>query len=159
ELIEAAAVPGMQPAAWLTGVRVEYAEGDPELYLLPLAHATGAAADAIWLDSPRVVVARLMGGTDGVIHDATYDPGLNAALLRLIAEQRWVRGTQGTVQAGRFPPDRTLPPLESLGPPQMRGAGQNRAEFAFGDKLLLTLYRRLEAGPHPDWEVGRHLAA
>src|SRR5207302_11022581 len=80
ELIEAVAVPGAQPPTWLTGVRVEYAEGDPELYLLPLAHARGEEADSLWLRAPRLAVARLVGATDGLLYDATYDSGLNAAL-------------------------------------------------------------------------------
>src|SRR5262249_21099755 len=56
-------------------------------------------------------------------------------------------------------PDNAPVDMEAVGPPNPRRADQNRAETTFGDKLVLTLYRHLEFGPHADWEIGRHLAA
>jgi maltose alpha-D-glucosyltransferase/alpha-amylase len=158
DLLEVVELPGADGASFLTGVRVEYAEGDPEVYALPLAFVAGPAADEAAQRQPSGVLARVRGGAEGVIYDAMYDPALNASLLRLLTEGRRLRGAFGYVLASLVPGRAGLT-ADDLGPPQQRRIGENRSETAFGDRLLLTLYRRLEFGPHADWELGRHLAA
>jgi maltose alpha-D-glucosyltransferase/alpha-amylase len=158
ELLESVELPGTAVPTFLGGVRVDYAEGDPEVYALPLAFAEGPAADEVLARNAFSALARVSGGVDGLIHDAMYDSGLNAALVRLFGARQWLRGSRGIVTAGLLP-ERAPLTVEDLGQPQSRRIDQNRAEAVFDDRLLLTLYRRLEIGPQADWEIGRHLGA
>ncbi len=157
ELLEASPLPDANPPAYLSGVRVEYAEGEPEIYALPLAFATGVAADDVLTRQPFAVLARVRGGMDGVVYDAMYDPNLTAALLKLMAGGRRLSAPRGAICTTLLP--EATAAAADPGPPQPRFADQNRAETTFDAKLALTLYRHLEFGPHADWEIGRHLAA
>ena len=77
---------------------------------------------------------------DGLIYDAMYDPGLNAALGAAVWPGRnWLHGSRGVVTAGLLP-ERAPLNVEDLGQPQSRRIDQNRAEAIFSDRLL-TLYR------------------
>ncbi len=157
ELLEAVRVPDAAPPGYLSGVRVEYAEGEPDVYTLPLAFAEGPAAEEVLAKQPFAALARVHGAADGLIYDAMYDPGLDAALLKLLAGGRRLTGARGVLQTTLLP--EAAAAAADPGPPQPRYADQNRAETVFGDKLVLTLYRQVELGPHADWELGRHLAA
>lgn len=156
ELLEASLLPESDPPSYLSGVRVEYAEGEPEVYALPLAFASGPVADDILSRHPFTVLARVRGAVDGVIYDAMYDPGLTAALLRLLASERRLASPRGAIHTVLLP--EAAAAAADPGPPSPKYADQNRAETVFGGRLVLTLYRHLELGMHADWELGRHLA-
>ncbi len=156
ELLEAAPLPDADPPAYLSGVRVDYAEGEPEIYALPLAFAEGPAADDVLARQPFAALARVRGGSDGVVYDAMYDPNLTAALLKLMAGGRRLAAPRGAIHTTLLPDAAAA--AADPGPAQPKFADQNRAETAFDGKLVLTLYRHLEFGPHADWEIGRHLA-
>ena len=50
--MESVELPGTVAPTFLSGVRVEYSEGDPEVYALPLAFAEGPAGDGCWPGTP-----------------------------------------------------------------------------------------------------------
>ncbi len=50
-----------ETAAHLLFLNVEYGDGDPEVYLVPISVATGDRSEAILHDRPDVVLARLDG--------------------------------------------------------------------------------------------------
>jgi predicted trehalose synthase len=54
----------------------------------------------------------------------------------------------GLVLPGLLPSDLSQRPI---------GADQSNTTVVVGERLALKLYRRLEPGPHPDIEIGRHL--
>jgi maltose alpha-D-glucosyltransferase/alpha-amylase len=157
ELTEAVPLPESNPPAYLSGVRVEYAEGEPDVYAFALAFATGPAADEVLARQPFAVVARVRGGAEGVVYDAMYDSGLTAALLKLLASGRTLNAPRGAICTTLLP--EAAAAAADPGSPQPRFVDQNRAETAFDSRLVLTLYRYLDFGPHADWEIGRHLAS
>jgi maltose alpha-D-glucosyltransferase/alpha-amylase len=106
---------------------------------------------------PFAILARVRGGAEGVLYDAMYDANMTASLLKLLAAGRRLPAPRGAI-CTTLMPEATAAVAEP-GPPQPRFADQNRAETGFDGKLVLTLYRHLEFGPHADWEIGRHLAA
>ncbi|HTK78061.1 MAG TPA: maltose alpha-D-glucosyltransferase [Gemmataceae bacterium] len=158
DLLESVELPNTPAPTVLTGARIDYGEGDPDVYALPLAFAEGPAADEVMQRQPFSAVARVLGGQEGLIYDAMYDPGFNTALLGLFAGGRRLTGVRGSIIA-TLVHDHAAVDMDTVGPANPRRADQNRAETTFGDKLVLTLYRQLEFGPHADWEIGRHLAA
>jgi maltose alpha-D-glucosyltransferase/alpha-amylase len=146
------------PAGVLALIDVDYAEGDPETYLLPLtARATHGRPDE---ELPRSAIARLSGGDEElVLFDAAHDTRFAHALLDAVVRRRRLPGAGGEVSGwtsgalkgaldGQRPED-----LE----PRVAGAEQSNTSIAYGDRLLLKLYRKLEEGPHPEVEVGRYL--
>jgi maltose alpha-D-glucosyltransferase/alpha-amylase len=161
EIVET--IPVATDGAKLTGViaivSVEFAEGDPETYVLPLACATVDHTKELFEWNPRSILARLKT-RDGerALHDAFGEPELPAALLEAIRRRRRL-GTDGTrLEANPTKAFRRLagPPGEI---PEARaiGAEQSNSSVVFGDRLVLKLYRRIEQGLNPDLEVGRFL--
>ncbi|MFF9239784.1 hypothetical protein ACF1AL_13245 [Streptomyces sp. NPDC014801] len=84
------------------------------------------------------------------VYDALADPALTGMLLRALAADR-APGLR-LERAGRYP----LP--VGLVPRLLTGEQSNSA-VAYGDRLLLKLYRRPEPGPHTESEVLRALTA
>jgi maltose alpha-D-glucosyltransferase/alpha-amylase len=142
-------------------VRVEYREGEPEGYLLPVAAAWGAAAERILADRPKsVLVALQMKSTreTGVLFDALEDPAAGAMLLDLIANRRRCKASRGELIGSPTPTLSELagPELGALTPIPAR-AEQSNSSIIFDDKLILKIFRRLQVGVNPELEISRVL--
>jgi maltose alpha-D-glucosyltransferase/alpha-amylase len=167
-------------------VQVEFSAGDSETYVLPLAYAAGAAADAVRAERPQSVIAQLQvhprgnGGRepeDGVLYDPLGEPAFGQALLEAILRQRRYRRSAGQLLAYpltgvrdqgsgvREEPMAPAPPTpnpqpptpESASPALLRGEQRN-SSIVFGTRYILKVFRRVEEGVSPEVEVGRFLA-
>src|SRR5690606_17902387 len=143
----------------LTLLQVQYAQGDPEVYLLPLATCGGADAEALLDTFPGAVVARVRNGQGGeeVLFDAVASERFAGAILEAIARQRVFRGVRGELEARATPafegPVRDLRDVE----PSPARVEQSNSAITYGERFILKLFRRPEAGINPDIEIGRHL--
>jgi maltose alpha-D-glucosyltransferase / alpha-amylase len=146
--------------ARLVLLRVEYVDGDSELYSLPLAFAVGAEADDLRQHSPQRIIAELKLASpaqSGVLYDAFASPDFCAALLELVWRPRRVKGSLGEIDAIRLAELRRI--MGESAPPKPAGARieQSNSSVIYEDKLALKLFRRLEPGYNPELEVGRFL--
>ncbi len=102
------------------------------------------------------------GSTTGAASagEPAADLGSNLEALDVLA--RWAAGdgtgpiVDGASVAGHWLPDAT--PLGAQ-PTRLLGAEQSNTSVVVGGTHVLKLLRRLQAGPHPELEVGRHLAS
>jgi maltose alpha-D-glucosyltransferase/alpha-amylase len=152
-------LPGGAARTFLALLEVTFAEGTSDLYFLPMGVTTGPAAEALWQSRRTWVIARL-GGPEGgaVLHDALADDATCVALLcaigggrEFVTRRGRVRGVATAAFAGlRGDPEAPLPVV--------RGPATSSNSLVFYDgRLLLKLFRRLEVGINPDFEVGRFL--
>ncbi|HEX9015881.1 MAG TPA: maltose alpha-D-glucosyltransferase [Chloroflexota bacterium] len=161
QIVDAVAVPYNGGDGYITLVQVDYTEGDPDTYALPLAFASGDQAAAITERSPRAVVTRLKArrdGAEGVLYDALSEPAFCEALLDSIAESHRLRGSGGKLLPSTTRGYRRM--LRSLGgplEPSLAKAEQSNTSVIYGDRFILKFFRRLEAGTNPDVEIGRFL--
>ena len=142
-------------------VRVEYREGEPEGYLLPVAAAWGAAAERILADRPKSVLVKLQIKSTretGVLFDALDDPAAGAMLLDLIANRRRCKASRGELVGSPTPALSELagPDPGTLTPVPAR-AEQSNSSIIFDDKLILKIFRRLQVGVNPELEISRIL--
>ena len=139
---------------------VEYADSDPELYLLALSVALGERAEAVLHEHPDVVLARLEGlgpDTTGILYGSSVDRDFSDALLRAIVRRRRVKGSYGDLLGSHTPAFRKAwTHLHSNLEPSPEITGQNTV-IDFGDDFALKLYRKLEEGTHPGREVQEFL--
>lgn len=147
------------PDAYLALLRVTYAEGQPETYVLPVGFVAGAEAEALARERPAAVIASLQAGqAHGILYDAVWNPRFCAALLAMISEGRQYHGDNGDLVASAAA---VLPSLRGDAaaplPPALLGVEQSNTSIRYGDRLILKLYRRLEAGVNPDQEIGQFL--
>jgi maltose alpha-D-glucosyltransferase/alpha-amylase len=144
-------------------IEVEYDEGEPERYALPLGFATGDAAREARERSPERVLATLSiekksGRVEGLICDAMADPKFGRLLLEMFDKKRRVKG-----EYGEMVPSITRAYRKHRGPEgtpcesRWLRADQNNSSVAYGEKLVLKLFRRLDEGINPDLEIGRFL--
>ena len=153
--------------AYLALVRVAYAEGGAETYVLPLTFADAARAAALLRDLPHAVVARVApaAGDRGALFDPLYDPAFCAVLLDLIATQAQIPSPDGDLIASttqaferlRNPDAGKGGPSDAPLAPTISTAEQSNTSIIFGQRLIMKLFRRLESGLNPDLEIGRFL--
>jgi len=147
-------------------LNVEYLNAEAETYLLPLAIAFGQRARDLQSRWPEHVIAQVTssvrnGDGDGILYDAVVDPDFLNALLGIIERRRRHRtsagellpgATQAFHQMGDGGPDS---PLE----PRVLKVEQSNSSIVYGDRFILKLFRRIEAGLNPDLEIGRFLTS
>jgi maltose alpha-D-glucosyltransferase/alpha-amylase len=150
---DAVALP--KEAGWLAFVTVEYADGEPETYLLPLAIAQARrAADEQTSSKLTTLIARLHDGA--LLYEAVIDDTFAAALLDVIAKKRQLKAGHGLVAGA---PARALRELRGAGPldAQVLKAEQSNTAIIYGQRLFLKLFRRIEPGVNADLEITRFL--
>ncbi len=140
-------------------VQVDYTEGDPEVYSMPVAVAAGPEAKRMLDESPGAVIAQIAGESrTSVLFDALQDKDSCLFLLDAIGRRRRFRG-----QAGEFlgVPTRAFRKIrgESKEPPAPAPskAEQSNSSVIFGDKMILKIFRRVDPGTNPDLEIGAYL--
>jgi maltose alpha-D-glucosyltransferase/alpha-amylase len=150
QVTETVALPN--DAGQLTFLRIDYADGEPETYLLPLAILQHRRAQEQEAKIPTLI-ARLRDGF--LLYEPVTDPKFTAALLDTIARRRTLKGEQGAV-AGTASRPRELQGAVDLNAQVLRAEQSNTAIF-YGDQFFMKLFRRLEPGINTDLEVTRFL--
>jgi trehalose synthase-fused probable maltokinase len=142
-------------ATALLVVQVDYSEGDPERYVIDLALAMGRKAAALQAEHPTAVVCEVGArGRKGLVYDATFDPSFGRALLDAIARGRRLRGEAGVLVASHTRSfRRAAGRLGDLPAPSRLAAEQSNTSLRFGDRMILKLFRKVEAGTNPDLEM------
>jgi maltose alpha-D-glucosyltransferase/alpha-amylase len=143
-------------AVYIMLARVEYADSEPERYVLPLALA---AVDPAHPAAPPAVVAvlRTPGGETALL-DALEDSVPARALLQALLQRRRATGADGVIEAMLFGDLQGQPP-ESESEPRNVSTEHASAAINYGDRYLLKLFRRLEEGASPELEMMRFLNA
>lgn len=157
DLHDAVAVPAGS-AAYLALIRVNYADGDPDTYALPLAAAVGEQADRLLRETPHFAIARLAGSAAGVLLDATGDPTFCRALLDAMTCSARLRGRSGELVAAGTPAlDAARTEAGDRLEPVVNKAEQSNTSIVYGRRMILKLFRRLHEGINPDLEIPRFL--
>jgi maltose alpha-D-glucosyltransferase/alpha-amylase len=151
-------------------VEVEFAEGEAETYILPLAIAENHRAHQIRESSPHSVIANLRqrGNHDErerIVFDASAEASFARELFDVMSRRRQLKGGRGSITGSIAPSLGAVrrnssapksPPAGELEPRLLRSEHSN-ASIALGDRMIVKLFRRLENGESPDLEIGRFL--
>jgi maltose alpha-D-glucosyltransferase/alpha-amylase len=153
--------PGPSGEACIATVLVEYLDGDPETYLIPLAYAQGERSQQVLAELGHLALARVQvkaRGQEGVLFDGLGERGFQKGLLEAMGRRRRFRGGSGELLASSskgFQP-MTGGPEVSLEPAIVK-AEQSNSSVVYGDRVILKLFRKLEPGLNPELEIGRFL--
>ena len=150
-----------QPDLHVLLVHVEYVDGEPEDYVVPVRFAEGEEAGRLEATMPNAVLAHVKGqgqrGHSGVLIDALTDPTAARSLLATVGRQRRHRGQHSALIGSRRPPFGRATAADEL-EPHLLQAEQSNTSILYGDVMLMKVMRRLEAGVSPDVEITDHLA-
>ncbi|HEU5077912.1 MAG TPA: maltose alpha-D-glucosyltransferase [Opitutaceae bacterium] len=160
-LLDAVPLQTAEGKAYITLLNVEYAQGDPEVYVVPIGYREATQAETFLREYPQAVIARVPDdrGPEGLLIDAMASKPFAQALLQTIEKAQHLRGQHGEIVG--IPTQafdvirRDMTPLE----PSISKAEQSNTALIFGDRFIFKLFRRPEAGINPDVEIGRFLTA
>ena len=142
--------------AFLTIVEAAFHDGGRERYLLPLATANGADDGHFSShEHSSAAVARITGARKGVVFDGLFDDDVCERLLAILQEQRELPMRRGRLRGS----PRQVPPGPEPIRPVARAADHSNSSVLFDKRVIMKLFRRIEAGPHPDIEMSEFLAA
>ena len=159
---DAAAGEGAAPApeVILTFMRVEYTEGEPESFVLPLV-VLPAGSPLPMGTTAGSIVAQLQ--TDGATPETSRSLLVEAsgelagrAILESVARGASFRALSGNVTAGVVPGATVdAPPSDR----EARVVSSDRlgVSIAYGGTHVVKIYYRMEEGTAPELEVGRYL--
>jgi maltose alpha-D-glucosyltransferase/alpha-amylase len=147
---------------YIVMVHMEYTEGDPDVYVLPVGVARDEAARRMEDEHPDTLVAHLSAqdGTAGVLYGAIWDRRFRDALLGLVARRKRLRGRSGEMLGSHSRQFRSIwgashPVLDST----VGSAEQSNTSMIFGDRFILKLFRKVDPGVNPDIEISSYLTA
>jgi len=151
-------------ASWLfTTWEIQFLGAATEVYVLPLAFASGERAFEVRQASPQSIVAQLKVKAqdqeiDGVLHDALYDANFTKSLLSAVGRGRRYKG-QGIELSGQ--PSKVFRTISGGAQANLEPAilkrEQSNTSVVYGDRVILKLFRRVTEGLNPDLEIGRFL--
>jgi len=131
---------------------VEFLEGEPQTYVLPLGVANVRREQDQSRNVP--VIARLREGA--VLFEPVQEESFANALLDTIARKRQLKGRAGVVAGATTRAFKELRGTETL-ETHVLGVEQSNTAITYGQSLFLKLFRRLEPGVNTDFEITRFL--
>jgi maltose alpha-D-glucosyltransferase/alpha-amylase len=118
---------------------------------------SGADAANIEQQHGNAVLSRITGARKGLLFDGLFDDGLCALLLEAMQEGREIplRGGRLVARGGTV----ADVDVEADGGAAIRRSApdQSNTSVLFGWQMIFKTFRRIEAGPNPDVEIGEFL--
>lgn len=147
--------------AYFVLIQVNYVEGEPETYVVPLSIVSAERIREIRSKHPQAIVARLQppdGGSESLLCDAMLDKNFCKFLLQSIGKRHRFRGKNGQIVASSTQAFfKALSPGEAVPEPTPIKAEQTNTSIVYGDRLIFKLFRQLGEGINPELEIGRFL--
>jgi len=151
-------------SAYLTLLRVHYTQGEPEVYLLPLVGLPVESPDVSVSDAQTALVyarwrkADRSGYTYSLVSEGLSEKAFCLALGEAIGCRRRFQTAQGEIEGVLVSglPREWKASGHSLEPNLLK-TEQTNTSIVFGERWILKLFRRIEDGVNPEWEMGRFL--
>ena len=106
----------------------------------------------------HAVLAGITGARKGLLFDAWLDDGFARTLLEVFDREEQVKTRRGTFRARQTAAYREMRGAIDDGARVSRmSAEQSNTSIVYGDSQILKLFRRIQPGVNPDFEIGRHL--
>jgi maltose alpha-D-glucosyltransferase/alpha-amylase len=158
-ILEAIPLPNGASHLHLLLVQIDYTEGDPEVYSLPVAFASGPDAERVLTETPGAAIARAADASrQHVLFDALQDRVACLFLLDAIGHRRRFRGQAGEILGVPTRTFRKIRGDSKEAPAPVPGkAEQSNSSVIFGDRMILKIFRRVDPGINPDLEIGSYL--
>ncbi|APH70420.1 maltose alpha-D-glucosyltransferase [Aquibium oceanicum] len=138
----------------LAECQIDFGEGI-QRYLMPLSARWGEENLAFGSPTLSYTLAKLRQGPKlGALLDSVHDEDFGKTIIAAMQEGASLEGTAGTVS---FDNNGNPSVYAEAGTPRPLGVEQSNVSIAFGDSIILKVYRRLRSGVQPEVEMARFL--
>ncbi len=161
KILDTIPIPFDGTRAWLNTLEVQYGDGRPETYLLPLAFATGEQVVRMSPNICNTAVVRVQvkdgkKDSEGILYDAFFHDGFCQSLLDIISRRRSIKGKSGELVASHSRAFRKVRGSEdTVLQSSLLKAEQSNTSIIYGNRLILKMFRGLQEGMNPELEIGR----
>ena len=139
-------------------VRVAFESGSDEIYQVPLAFMANGSEGSVSAAARWIIVEHRLGHIAGVLYDALGDSGFCHKLLDLFDQPAELIGASGKIEVehtGRY--DELRGSHSIALDPRLLAGEQSNSSIVFGDRLIMKVFRRVEIGLNPDFELSEFL--
>jgi maltose alpha-D-glucosyltransferase/alpha-amylase len=151
---------GVHSTSLLVVLEIEFADADPESYLVPIGFLSGEPSVHLEHRFATAVIANLdVSGRDaqrGILYDTLVTGEAAQAFLALARSGGTLAGPHGRL-VGHGSSALQQTDGEELSPRAVE-LEQTNSTIPFGDKIMLKVFRELESGPNAEIEIGRYLS-
>jgi maltose alpha-D-glucosyltransferase / alpha-amylase len=154
QVLDTIPVPYGSSVAQIAMIGIEYSEGEPETYVLPLTFVPGDEAQFIRQGINAVV--RITGKVEGVVYDAMREKDFSTALLETIVSRRTLKSSKGKVEITNTPTP--LVRKDKNLEPSVTSMEHSHTSIVYGDQLVLKLFRRVDKGINSELEISSFLS-
>ena len=144
---------GKTRAYWLL-LRVQYLEGEPERYLLPVSYAPAGSKNP---GSGIIAQVKLRGRREGYLRDALGDKAFCRSVLAMLDRRARLKGEKGELVAETAGPFRRPRGRKESLEPSLLKAEQSNSAVVFGSRWFLKVFRGIGEGTSPELEILRFL--
>ena len=140
----------------LITIEVNYNDGLPEVYQLPLGFITQKTEDEFREVPPKGIIAKLqVNGEEGYLFDAVYSESFRNVLFRNIKKGRKLKSGRGHLVF--YHSDNDFDPDSEKINSKILNAEQSNTSLIFDNRYFLKLYRKLDNTINPDLEITKYL--
>ncbi len=140
-------------------VEVETSDGIKDEYALHLALASGYRSKQIIEHTPEHVLADIRCRSESfAVYEATQSDAYCRTLLGAINSNKKIPSQHGALEFEKTSVYGKLAGNKSGLNIKRLSSEQSNSSIIFGEEFIMKLYRRLQPGVNPDYEVGRFLA-
>ena len=148
---------GPQPL-FVTILEVEFDDGNRERYFLPLTICAYHEVKGLEERAPQAILAHVTGARKGLLFDAWLDDRYARTLLDALEREEQIATKRGVIRASKTG---AFAGIRGGAGEELRisrlPVDQSNTSVVYGDRLILKLFRRLQPGINPDFEIGRQL--
>lgn len=157
KIIEAIPIPYQDSQAMIVLLQVEYTEGFPETYLVPLAYAGEKLAETLKTETPQFILATVQQNTEtGILLEVGQNLDFLSLPLKMIINSDRYAGRFGNLIATTTEALKQQDLEQKLDPHLLKEEYDN-SFVIYGDRFLFKLFRRVEEGIHPELELRKFL--
>ncbi len=155
-LINKVQVPVKGLQATLITLEVNYNDGLPEIYQLPLAFKKSTKEEEDKEVPAKGIISRLfIDGEEGFVFDAVYSEKFRNVLFKNIRKGRKLKSGRGNLVF--YHSEEGMEADETEVHSKILNAEQSNTSLIFNNKYFLKLYRKLDNTINPDMEITRYL--